>query len=203
MNQPTEEINEPTNEDTVDFVPLKDFEDDYEILNQHPFTIRKKSNNYIIREYLHHSGYIALCLFGKVYYKHVLIAKQFIPNDDTEHKTQIDHKNQDRSDYHLDNLRWVSPSENQKNKSSNRGIVYEYVDKISDDAVVVNDYGNHQFENYYYYDDIFYFYNGIRYRKLHINMNKRSGSLFVNMMDTNNKKVNIFYSTFKRLYDII
>ena len=60
------------------FVPLKD----YEILNRYPFTIRRKSNHFIGKDSTHIEGYIRVCLNGNYYLKHVLIVRQFIPNDD-------------------------------------------------------------------------------------------------------------------------
>ena len=191
-----------SSEKVVEFVPLLDFEDDYEILNDYPFTIRRKKDNHIISEWID-SGYVKVSFAGKNHKKHRIIAKQFIPNDDPEHKTQVDHINRNKSDYHIENLRWVTNSENQKNKTSNMGIVYTFVDEISDDSIKVTDYGNHKFENYYYDEntDKFYFFNGRQYRELHV-IEKRNGLLYVNMMNTNNTKVNVFYSKFKQLYDI-
>ena len=113
----------------------------------------------------------------------------------------MDHKNKVKTDFHLENLRWISKSDNQKNKSSFKGVIYEYVDEIPDDSIVVNDYGKYKFENYYYCDNIFYFYNGVQYRKLHINEFK-NGSKYVNMYNTNNEKVQICYSKFKKIYDL-
>ena len=85
-------------------------------------------------------------------------------------------------------------------------MVYEYVDDIPDEAIKLTDYvnkkGKHEFENYYYHDDIFYFYNGIQYRKLHIN-EKKWGGKFVHVRDTNNERVQIYYSNFKKQYDLI
>ena len=83
-----------------------------------------------------------------------------------------------------------------------RNVEYEFFDEIDEDAVVVNDYGRHQFEDYYYVpdEDMFYFYNGVKYRRLHINEDRRNGSLFVCMMNTENKQVNVMLSRFKKLY---
>ena len=204
MNQPTEQpINETVDEPVVEFVPLLDFENDYEILNQYPFTIRKKSNHRIVSEYIESNGYFRLRLNQNKYLKHVLVAKQFITNDDPEHKTQIDHINKNRTDYHLSNLRWVSPTANQQNKSSHLHIQYEYIDKISDESIIVDEYNNHQFTDYFFYDDVFYFFNGVQYRKLYINTDKRNGSLFVIMKDNDGKNVNVYYSKFKRLHDLL
>ena len=187
---------------TVEFVPLLTFENDYEILNHYPFIIRKKSNHKIIKEGLNNKNYPCVSLNKRNYLKHVLIAKQFISNPDN--LPQVDHINRDRSDYHLSNLRYVSSSENNMNRSvstRNTNIEYEYVDSISDDSIVVNEYNGHIFENYYY-DNAFYFYNGINYRKLFINQRKNN-RLFVCMKDTNNKIIQVYYSTFKKQHDLI
>ena len=101
-------------ENVVEFIPLLGFENDYEILNNYPFTIRRKKGHYIVSEWLNSNGYPAVCIKKRTCQKHILIAKQFIPNDDPEHKTEVDHINHNRTDYHIDNLRWVTKSDNQK-----------------------------------------------------------------------------------------
>ena len=189
----------------TEFVPLIGFEDSYEILNQYPFTIKRKKDNKIVNEWIENNGYCRLHLIingkQKKFQKHVLIAKQFIPNDDPENKKYVDHLNHNRIDNRIDNLRWVSASTNGLNKSSTRGVIYEFVDDIPEDAIKVNSYGVHDFENYYYYDNIFYLYNGIQYRKLHINEDK-GGLKKVLMIDINGNNVQVYYSKFKRLYDL-
>lgn len=135
-------------------------------------------------------------------YKHRLIANQFIPNDDPLNKNEVDHIIQDRDNNHISNLRWVTRSENNKNRKSCNGIAYEFVDELPDEAIEVTDYGDHEFEFYYFYDDEFYFWNGVRYRKLDIKEKKKSGTLYVNMRDIDNKNVEIYINKFKRLYDI-
>ncbi|KAK8833795.1 hypothetical protein M9Y10_010260 [Tritrichomonas musculus] len=188
-------------EQTVEFVPLLDH-DDYEILNQFPFTIRRKDNHLEVKEHNNQEGYPRVHLNSQTYLKHRLIALQFIPNDDPEHKNQIDHRNRIRDDYHIENLQWVSQTTNQMNKTSNRQIQYEYVSSIPDDAIVVNNYNEHKFENYYFHNDVFYFFNGIDYRKLHVIERKRGG-LYVNMMNTRGVRICVYYSKFKKLYDLI
>ena len=176
---------------------------DYEINTEYPYPIRKRSNQRVIREYDNGNGYIRCEMSGRQYYKHVIVATQFIPNPDN--LPEIDHINHDRSDYHILNLRWVSRSINHLNRRSTKGIEHEWIDDedLPDDLIEVTDYNHHEFEEYYFSPslDRFMFWNGIRTRLLRISY-KPNGSAFVNMMNNNNINVQVHYSKFKRLYDI-
>ena len=150
----------------------------------------------MIKEHIDSDGYVVCYLNQRKWKKHRLIAEQWIEKIDG--KTDIDHINRNRADNRIENLRWVCPSENTRNKSSHLCVEYEFVDELPDDTIVVEKYGKYSFENLYYCDNIFYFYNGIQYRKLHINEDKRNGSLFVYARDIDDKRRQIFYSKFKR-----
>ena len=178
---------------------LIDFEDTYEICDEYPYTIRRKSTGKELKETLNNDCYYSVCLNRKKFYKHKLIAKQFIPNPDN--LTYVDHKNRDRTDNHLSNLRFVSSSTNNKNRSSTCGIKYTYIDydEAPRDLIIVTDYGNSELVDYYYSpsNDLFYYDNNEQLRILHINKNKR-----VTVFDTNNKRVQIYYNKFKKLYHL-
>ena len=138
------------------------------------------------------------------YSKHRIIAQQFIPNPNN-YKC-VDHINRDRTDNHIENLRYVSYSENLLNKSSNHNIKYEFLDygDEPDDLILVTDYGKHEFEDYYYSpsENRFYFDNGVQYRILHVNYEK-TGTAFVQAYSIEHKRVKICFNRFKKLYDLI
>ena len=179
------------------------FNNDYEIFTEYPFYIRKKKNGKIIKESLSH-GYVCVHLNGVLYLKHRIVATHFIPNDEPLIKTFIDHINRDKTDYHLENLRWCSQKENLQNKSSHLGVDYEFIDyeETPDDLVQVNDYGKHEFEDYYYSPDnnLFYFDTGVNLRVLHINFDKRNGCAFVCVRSKENKNTRIYFTKFKKIY---
>lgn len=193
---------EPTSTEWVELV----VDTDYEINTEYPYEIRRKSNKRIISESVNHYGYIQIALNQKNYKKHRVIALQFILNPNNF--SEVDHIDHDRTNYHIENLRWISSSNNSKNKASNKGVVYEFVDDIPDDSIKVTHYNSHEFEDYYYYhddetnEDNFYWFNGKQYRILHINESKR-GYLSVIMRDIENKRIQVCLSKFKKMYDLI
>ena len=187
---------------TVEFVPLLNFEDDYEILNAYPFTIRKKSNHQIINESLNGSGYVQIHLNNKTLKKHRLIAEQFIPNPDN--LPCVDHRNRDKTDFHIENLRWCDYSTNNRNKSSFGKINYVFREEIDEDSIEVTHYNKHEFEEYYFDQvaDKFYLWDGKQFKELTDCEDNKTGLLYVRMYSTNGKRVCVYYSKFKKLYKL-
>ena len=207
-----------TENNIVEFGPLLNY-GDYEILNQFPFTIRRKRDHYVVSESLS-DGYIQVALNRKPYRKHTLIAKQFL--DNPNNYQFVDHINHNRTDNHLENLRWATASQNNFNRSSYFGIQYEFIDDIPEDSIKVLFYDtkteHREFEDnkYYYYhdeqsparsddendEDVFYGrINDNIYRILHINIQK-SGNKCVSLQDINNKKVNVYINIFKHQHSL-
>ena len=194
----------------VEFVPLLNFENDYEILNVYPFTLRKKANKRVLSESLD-NGYVQVHLNGKHYRKHRLIALQFLPNDDPINNDVIDLINHDKTDNHLHNIRWCSSTDYNRNKTVYNRIQAIYTDDIPDDVIVVDFYDTkterRAFDEnkYYYYHDEDVFYAKITddiYKILHHNIAK-SGNEYVNMKDVNNKLVSVMINRFKQQHDLI
>ena len=128
-----------------------------------------------------------------------------INNDDPKNKKIVDHINHCRFDYHVDNLRWVTSSDNNKNASIKKGVKQEYiaVNDAPDGLINVTKYNNHTFNDLYYHLDdnnnlTFYVLDslGHQYRKLNVN-NKNNT---VRARNTNNKQVDISLNQFRKRY---
>ena len=192
--------------------PLKEH-DDYEILKEFPFTIRRIRDKYIISESLRNSrGYPFVYLNRQHYSKHILIAKQFL--DNPNNFPFVDHINHNTTDYHLENLRWCTASQNNFNRSSSRGVQYEFIDDLPEEAIKVLFYDtrteHYEFEDnkyYYYHDDennkdIFYGrINETIYRILYIKT-LRGGVKAVSMQDINGNFVALYINRFKHQYTL-
>ena len=188
-----------------EFVDLIDFENEYEIKTTYPYEIRNKRTGRTVKESLNGVGYYRVHLNGMRYVKHRLIAKQFIPNPNNY--PCVDHINHQRIDNHISNLRWVSSSDNNKNKSNHKGvnyIFYDYADFEDDDIIVIDEYNGREIEDYYYdmLTEKFLFDTGVNYRELHVNFD-RNRYAFVNVKDVENKRTNIYINKFKRIHDLI
>ena len=168
---------------------LKNHED-YEININYPHQIRKKINNYIIKE-CDTNGYLCCRLNNKTYLKHRLIAEQFIPNPDN--LPQIDHINHIRTDNRIENLRWVNNGENGKNRTSNKGVKYNYFDKLPETAEALDSYNGHDLDGVYidYENEKLYLFNGVKYREL-ISV-RHGGNLRYGIMDIEGARVQMVH----------
>ena len=197
-------------EEKSEFVTLIDHEE-YEILTTYPHTIRRKDNHNVVNEY-NNQGYIFVTFNRKSYFKHRLIALQFIPNPNN--LPFIDHINHIRNDNRIMNLRWVSYADNQFNKSSGNKIQYEFIDNIPDNAIKILFYETrterHEFEEdkYYFYhdnetdEDKFYLkITNTLYRIMYINTVK-CGKKMIHMKDINHKRVGLYIEVFKHQHSL-
>jgi len=76
-------------------------------------------------------GYMRVQIKGRQYRVHRLVAEAFIPNH--ENRTEVDHIDRNPANNRVDNLRWATRSENNRNTRSNdrvdsRGGTHSYED---------------------------------------------------------------------------
>ena len=202
---PHEQIEQQTSdeeEDEEQWETLK-VDEDYEICREYPYQIKKTSTGRILKETLATDGYVTVKLNRKTYYKHRLVAVQFIPNPDN--LPFVNHKNHVRNDNRIENLEWVNRSQNQNDLSrTNNGREVDYVDELPDNAIIVNHYNNCTFINYYYDDDRFFkqIHNG-KYRVIPWCRSGRNGMREgVSLTDVDNVPRHVSKRKFKKLYNI-
>ena len=183
---------------------LKDHSD-YEICRVYPYQIRRKYNQRILKETLRKTdGYLCVNLNHKNHFIHRLIALQWIINPDPVHLTQIVHINHIRTDNRIENLRWVSKLQNTNNiHKSSIGREIEFVQELPDEVLVINQYGKHHFEGYYFANDVFYKDTGNgNYRIVPWIKHKTHNQYLVALTDTNTIHRTITKSVFYKLYGI-
>jgi hypothetical protein len=144
---------------------------EYEI-NLDPIQIRHKETLRVVRPFTRKDNYKPVKLGTRLYYLHKIIALQFIKNPDPENYIMIDHIDRNRLNNSVDNLRFVSPSQNNRNKKSHRGRVYNYVQNLPEGAVEINPFPNLR-DTYYQAGNKIYVNNLVNYRELYIDKNNR------------------------------
>ena len=173
----------------------------YQIWSEHPYPIQKKGKSRIVSEWLNPDGYYSVKLSRLNYLKHRIISLQFIPNP--KKLTIIDHIKMIKTDNRVENLRWISISDNAKNRNSSRGIPCSYISVLPEQSFELKKYGNHTLCDGYFLS----FENGIvvicsktsddQYRIHSMNTDKRSGWDFFSVGNSEGRILKVAYSKIK------
>lgn len=161
---------------------------DYEIFNEFPHSIRKKGSNVICCESINNAGYIQICINGTTQPLHRIIAKQFITNEKPEVLTDVNHINKNKLDNRIENLEWISHSENLKQRTNYKLQKAEYVDKLNTENLYqIESYNGYEF-NRYYFDmktETLYLYTRNKYKIVKPSLN---GKLLIVSLNTSSGK---------------
>ena len=132
------------------FEPLRDFEDDYEIEVEEPHRIRRIGKDRFVTETLNGgNGYTQVKLNGRIYRLHRILAKHFLPNPDD--LPEVDHIDRNPLNNSIENLRWVSRSENLRNRGQYTVRRREYMNTPPDDLIEITRYNDFEFEENKYF----------------------------------------------------
>jgi hypothetical protein len=135
----------------IEWRPIKDYEGLYEVSNYGDIKRLGRTITYpcgrkvVLKDMIrarcqNSSGYTIVDLTknrkGKSYRVHILVAQAFIPNPDN--KSQVNHKDFNKTNNHIDNLEWVHPIENTRHainsKKHNHGEIHYEAKITNNDA---------------------------------------------------------------------
>ena len=172
------------------------YNSNYIISSEFPYPIRKrcfhKENckfkicNRNISEF-YEKGYACIKLNRNKVEKHRVIALQWIENDDPENKIHVDHINRIRSDNRIENLRWVTRSENMRNcilKNS------EYFQQLPKTIILLENYDGIDLDRYWFdpIEEKLYVETTMNdYPFRLVNLTHNQGYYYIILIDTNGK----------------
>ncbi|CAL6070076.1 HNH_endonuclease [Hexamita inflata] len=155
-----------------------------------------------LKMYVSNCGYFIINLKNEAgwapFNVHSLVANAFLGLKPTGF--QVDHIDRNKQNNCIENLRYVSASNNCKNKTSYQGHSAEYFDQLPTNCVPFVKYNQHIFENYFIDQNTKQIYCLMldQYLKIILTTDKRNGSQFYNSKNTLGKQVSVFLSKLQR-----
>ena len=175
------------------FEPLRDFENDYEIEVEEPHRIRRIGSDRFVKVFVDNTGYAKLQLNGRIYQLHRILAKHFLSNPDD--LPQVDHVDRDKTNNSIENLRWVTGSENARNRRVTAYGRREYLHDPPNDITEIRTFNDVEYgENKYFFcyetDRVVLRINDHKWQ--YLAQTPHNGYLIINMRDINGRNHHIY-----------
>ena len=174
--------------------PLTDFEDSYEVEIAAPHRIRRIGSDRFVTPSLDRSnGYVHVYLNQTKYSLHRILAKHFLPNP--ENLPQVDHIDRNPLNNSIENLRWISVSDNNRNKGTYTRQRYEFMSQPPNDLIEITQYNDFEYTaNKYFFcgenDRVVQRYSDHKWKWL--NQTPHGAYLRIYMKDINGRSHNIY-----------
>ena len=143
----------------------------------------------LMKPVLQKDGYVRIALRNedgsRLYHIQRLVLEAFTGKHDEFEANHI------RNDNRLENLEWVTRSQNVRDTISSHGYEFSFVESLPEGSIHFESYGNHEFENYYINgNQLFLFIEENRYRVLDVRYDN-NGYPYYNAIDTNHIRTHI------------
>ena len=176
----------------MNFEPLTDFENSYEIEIDEPHRIRKIGADRFVKTSMSHD-YLQIHLNGRTYRLHRILAKHFIPNP--ENLPEVDHVDRNPLNNAIENLRWVSSGENMRNRTVTAYRRREYLTAPPNDITEIRIFNDVEYEeNKYFFcyetDRVVRRFNDHRWQ--YLTESRTGGYLRIHMCDTNGRYHHVY-----------
>ncbi|CAL6035476.1 HNH_endonuclease [Hexamita inflata] len=151
-----------------------------------------------LKLYVSNRGYFMINLKNELGWStftvHSLVANAFLGLKPTNF--QVDHINRDKQNNCIENLRYISVSDNQKNKTKYGTHSAEYFQQLPTNCIQFKSYNQHIFENYFVDTNTkqLYSFANNQYFKITLTTNKNTRYQFYVIKNTLGKNVSIYLS---------
>ena len=120
----------------------------YSICKEYPYQIIYTNTKRVVKVHTSYNEYKTVSIGGKTYGLHKVIAEQWLDNPNK--CTEVNHKDGNRSNNKLDNLEWITHSDNLKQREKFTRRKFEFIDELPTTAEQLDKYKDIEYDRYWF-----------------------------------------------------